>query len=87
MTNDNFFTSVSWNSVTGMDGALNDGKIITAMKNTTANRAFFVEAGDGLLVHKTTKALWRQSDDGKMIVPVFESDVLTAEDLKKLEEE
>lgn len=29
------------------------------------------------LIHKSTKALWRFSDDGKYIKPVFEEDILT----------
>jgi len=29
------------------------------------------------LIHKATKALWKVSDDGESLVPVFEDDILT----------
>ena len=33
------------------------------------------------LIHKATKALWRFSEDGKSIEPVFEEDILTEDKL------
>ena len=79
-----------WHSVIGFDDILREGgegrkrkakRVVAKMKNIEANRSLFVEDGDGLLIHKTQGALWRKSDDGKSIVPVFESDVLSEEDL------
>lgn len=47
----------------------------------------FQRVGNKTLIHKTTKALWRLSDDGNYAEPVFGSDELTEEDLKELEGE
>jgi len=43
--------------------------------------SMFIAASDGLLIHKTTKCLWRISDDKKSIEPVFGSDVLSDEEV------
>ena len=80
------FDGFNWHSAVGFDDFLG-GESVDGIRNTASNRAMFIEADDGLLIHKTTKALWRQSDDGKSIVPMFEDDILTPEDLQALEEE
>ncbi len=72
-----------WHSSLGISGYMTgDGneRFITRMANTKEARSQFVKAGDDLLIHKATKCLWKLSDDGKSIVPVFASDVLSEEE-------
>jgi hypothetical protein len=42
----------------------------------------FIVAGENFLIHKTTRCLWKLSDDKKSIEPVFNRDVLTEDDVK-----
>jgi len=86
MKDKEIFDDFNWHSAVGFDD-FHGGESISGIENTASNRGMFVEADDGLLIHKTTKALWRQSDDGSSIVPMFEDDILTADDLKSMEEE
>jgi len=44
--------------------------------------SMFTAAGNNILIHKTTRCLWKISDDKKTIEPVFSSDVLSTEDVK-----
>jgi len=78
------FEMFDWHSGIGIDDALvNNRKFVTRMANTRRARSHFITAGDNLLVHRATKALWRISDDGNSIEPVFETDVLSEDDLKE----
>jgi hypothetical protein len=43
----------------------------------------FISGGGGTLIHKTTKCLWRISDDKKSIEPVFSSDVMTDKEVEE----
>lgn len=63
------------------------------LKNTSQNRRAFISAGHlspvkfassrntgqpgELLIHKSDRALWRISDDGRRIEPAFSDDVIT----------
>lgn len=78
-----FFASFAWHSSLGMDCVAGKVKAIKSLPNNKVARGFFFSAGNKLLIHKTTKCLWRVSKDGKTIEPVFASDVLTEEDLKE----
>ena len=72
-----------WHSSLGISGYMTgDGneRFITRMANTKEARSQFVKAGDDLLIHKTTKCLWKLSDDKRSLVPVFASDVLSEEE-------
>jgi hypothetical protein len=42
----------------------------------------FLPAGDKFLIHKSKKALWKISEDGNSIVPVFATDVLDESDME-----
>jgi len=78
------FEGFSWHSSIGIDEALDGRKrFVTRIANTTRARCAFVAVagGDNLLVHKTTRALWKVSDDNASIEPVFPTDVLTEEDM------
>lgn len=87
MTGDDIFDNFDWHSVTGFDRVLqgSSSRPVRRLAKTASNMDMFEPAGDGLLIHKTKGALWRLSDDGNAIVPVFDSEVLTAEDLESLE--
>ena len=81
------FEGFSWHSSIGIDCSLDGSrKFVTRMPNSRQARSMFVAAGDSLLVHKTTRCLWKVSDDKKFIEPVFSSDVLTEEEAKAVTE-
>jgi hypothetical protein len=77
-----FLSGFCWHSSIGIDETVADHKkFVTRLPNSRKARANFVMAGENLLVHKATQALWKISDDQKSIEPVFATDVLTDEDL------
>jgi len=85
---DSLFDTFSWHSCIGIDEALNGGKrFVTRIRNTASARAMFTAGGENLLVHKTTKCLWKISEDKKSIEPVFSSDVLTEKDVEAVMKE
>jgi hypothetical protein len=57
-------------------------KSIRRLANTPQVRLSFYTAGENFLIHKSKKALWKVSDDGKSIEPVFSSDVLDASEME-----
>lgn len=76
-----------WHSSIGMDaflGQVSDevtGRaFVASVPNDAKHRKMFV-ASNELLIHRATKALWKVSADGSSIEPVFDSDVLTEDDL------
>ena len=83
MSKADVFEGFGWHSSIGMDCAL-DGRttFVTRLPNTRQARAMFLAAGKNFLVHKTTRCLWKLTDDEKGIEPVFSSDVLTEDDVK-----
>ena len=76
--------SFSWHSAIGVDSISKAAKkVVRKLPNNKTARSMFCNASCGnFLIHKTSQALWRVSEDGKAIEPVFDSDVLTEEDLK-----
>jgi len=79
---DNVFENFYWHSAIGMDEELNMNKnFAVKMANTEDNIGSFIKAGDSLLIHKTTQALWRITDDKSSIEPVFGSDILTEDEI------
>ena len=78
---DDLFDDFQWHSSVGIDDIVYKNHFVTKMANNEINLQQFIAGGDKLLVHKTTKALWKFSDDKKSIVPVFSSDVLTEDDI------
>lgn len=77
------FADFNWHSCIGIDAAI-DGrkKFVTRLPNSRKARSMFVASGDRLLIHRTTRALWKLSDDQKSIEPVFDTDVLSDDDVK-----
>lgn len=84
MDNDFNLGEMQWHSSIGIDETVKDHKkFVTRLPNNKQARTMFITAGKNLLVHKTTQALWKISEDEKSIEPVFGSDVLTEEDLEE----
>jgi len=82
------FDDFVWHSAIGIDLDLDGNKqFATRVANTERSRRMFVASGDNLLIHKTTKALWRFSEDRKSIEPVFSADVLTEDEVREAMEE
>lgn len=78
-----FFNDYRWHSSVEMTKDIAGKKIVRRLNNTASNRNRFIRvASDSdFLIHKSAKVLWRFSDDGKSIVPVFDDDTLTESNL------
>lgn len=88
LENNHWHSSIGFDSITA-----SSQKNKEKMTNNEENRKLFIAAGnvlskerfassnDGnigdLLIHKATKALWKISDNGKMIEPAFGDDIIT----------
>ena len=84
-----FLDGFCWHSSLGISGFTTDDgneSFVTRMANTKEAREMFVKAGDNLLIHKATKALWKISADGTKLEPVFPSDVLSEEEARSISE-
>lgn len=78
---DDILKDFNWHSAFGLDGILESNyPKIASMANNAKNRKLFVASSDNTLIHKTTKALWKISEDGKRLEAVFSTDILTNED-------
>ena len=73
----------TWHSAIGIDCALDGKRFVTRLPRTRKALNMFDAAGNDLLIHKTTKCLWRMSDDKKHIEPVFGNDVLTDDEVSE----
>jgi len=74
-----------WHSSISLDkNVVAKKKKVKNIKASSKVIAGFMRVGaDGdYLIHKATKALWKFSEDGSHIEPVFEEDILVDEDLK-----
>jgi hypothetical protein len=81
------FDHFAWHSSIGIDASLDGSKrFVTRLPNTSRERAAFVSVagGDNMLIHRTTRALWRVSDDSSCLEPVFPTDILTEDDVSDL---
>jgi hypothetical protein len=84
------FENFSWHSSIGIDESMNGNKSFrTKLPNTVATRRHFIASskGDNFLVHKTTKSLWRMSEDNKSIEALFPTDILSEDEAKEIMEE
>lgn len=88
MSEVDIFEGFGWHSSVGMDCAVDGSKSFVArLPNNGAARSMFSAAGGDYLIHKTTRCLWKLSEDKKSIEPVFSSDVLTEDEVKAAMEE
>jgi hypothetical protein len=78
---DDVFENFTWHSAIGVDFALDGRKFVTRLPNTKRARTMFEATGNDMLIHKTSRCLWKLSDDKKHIEPVFSSDVLTEDEV------
>lgn len=85
-----------WHSAIGFDIVESSNqKRKVAIANTEDNRSLFESAGypsqikvasksgstpGELLIHKSSRALWKVSDDGQRIEPAFSDDIITIGD-------
>jgi hypothetical protein len=88
--NGDIFEYFSWHSSIGMDEALNGNKkFVTRLPYTKATSRHFTAAagGNNFLIHKTTKSLWKMSDDNQSIQPLFPTDILSEDQAREIMEE
>ena len=78
-----FFEDFKWHSSLQLDSTIKGKKIVSRLTNTKVNQNRFLRVANdsNFLIHKSTKALWKISQDGSSIVPVFDDDVLTQDNL------
>lgn len=77
------YSKFEWHSSCPIDNELGvTRRVIRKLANTSANRRAFHTAGDNFLIHKSKRALWKVSEDGASIEPVFATDVLEEADLE-----
>jgi hypothetical protein len=80
-----FFDDFAWHSSIGIDEGIEYKKFFTKLPNNKKAMSMFIASADKkLLIHKTTQALWRVSEDGSSIEPVFDTDVLTEDELDNI---
>jgi len=73
-----------WHSSIGIDLAIDGSKnFVTRLPNTRRARSMFTASGKDYLIHKTTNALWKMSDDRSCIEPVFGTDILSEDDVRE----
>ena len=78
----------SWHSSVGIDDVLGEGKrFVTRIRATKRAMTMFDAAGNDLLIHKTTRCLWKLSDDKTHIEPVFGNDVLSEDEAAEVTKE
>lgn len=88
MAKGDIFEDFNWHSSLGFDATLaSNRKVVTRLPNSREARSMFTAVGNNLLIHKTTRCLWKLSDDKEGIEPVFGNDVLTEDDVKKAMED
>lgn len=78
-----FFEEFQWHSSLELNENVKGKKIIRKLTASKRNQSHFIRiaSDSNFLIHKSTKELWKMSDDGSMIEPVFPDDVLTEENL------
>ena len=78
-----FFDDYNWHSSLELGSDIKGKKIvkrITASRKNT-NRFIRIARNSDYCIHKSTKQLWKFSEDGKYIEAVFPDDILVEEDL------
>jgi len=83
-----FFDDFSWHSSLGIDDSVSQKKkFVASVPNTEGYRKMFIANGSATLIHKTTKSLWKLSDDNSSIEPVFPADILSEDDVRQAMED
>jgi hypothetical protein len=82
------FEGFMWHSSIGIDVALSGNKqFVTRLPNNKKARSMFTASSENTLIHKTTKALWKITDDKSAIEPVFATDILTEDECRDFTED
>jgi len=82
------FDGFSWHSSIGIDASLDGNRrFVTKLANTQRTRSMFIASGNNMFIHRTTRALWRLSEDKKSIIPAFDTDVLGENEVKEAMQE
>jgi hypothetical protein len=77
------FSKFEWHSSCPIDNELRvTRRVVRKLANTPVNRRSFYAAGENFLIHKSKRALWKVSEDGASIEPVFATDVLEESELE-----
>ena len=78
-----FFNEYRWHSSIEINDNIKNKKIISRLANNKANRNKFIKVASNsdFLIHKSEKVLWKISEDGKSIIPVFDDDILTEDNI------
>lgn len=78
-----FFDDFHWHSSLEINEGIKGKRIIRKLTASKRNQNKFlrIASDSNFLIHKATKELWKFSEDGSMIEPVFPDDVLTEENL------
>ncbi len=88
--NDDIFENFAWHSSIGIDESIDGNrKFVTKLPNTAATRRHFVASSEdsNFLVHKTTRSLWRLTEDKKSIQPLFPTDILSEDQAREIMED
>jgi len=76
-----WFDEFIWNS--SINNVPAKKRFCNSLPNNKKARQMFIATDSGkLLIHKSSRALWRLSEDGKSIEPVFDADVLSEQDIE-----
>ena len=78
-----FFNDYKWHSSLELGSNLMGKKIVRRLRASSQNTSRFIKVASdsNFCIHKATKELWKFSEDGKYIEPVFPDDVLTEDQL------
>lgn len=79
----NVFEDYRWHSCAEPRRGISEKRIIRSLpvKASIMEKFRRVASDSSFLIHKSSRALWKFSEDGKTIEPVFQDDVLTEDKL------
>ena len=77
------FKDFKWNGYTEPRRGISSKRIVRSLVASEENKSKFdhINANTNMLVHKSSRALWKFSDDHKTIEPVYTEDVLTEDEV------
>jgi len=77
------YEDFQWHSATGITKDFGKMQSINKLEASDSNIGKFIRGSNDsdYLVHKTTYSLWKFSEDGSIIEPVFDEDVLCEENM------
>lgn len=79
----NFFEDYKWHSALELGEGIRGKRIVRKVTASRQNQSRFIRIAkdSDYCIHKATKELWKFSEDGKYIEPVFPDDVITSDQL------